>query len=63
MLAALPPLPRDHDDGLGWDDLILYPPLRNLARMRGLRFPAPGRAYIDAVIALTGSRTYFGRAC
>ncbi len=64
-LAALPelPLPSRHADTLGLDDVLLYPTLCNLTRVKGLAFPPEVRRYIDEVTALADSHTYFDRAC
>jgi glutaredoxin 2 len=64
MLASLPalPLPSAHGDTLGWDDVLLYPGLRNLSMVRDLAFPPTVRAYVEEVSHLTGTTTYFDRA-
>lgn len=64
MLASLPPLelPSAHGDTLGWDDVLLYPGLRNLSMVKGLAFPAALRAYVEEVARLTATATYFERA-
>lgn len=64
MLASLPPLdlPSAHDDTLSWDDVLLYPGLRNLSMVEGLAFPPAVRAYVEEVARLTETATYFSRA-
>lgn len=64
MLASLPPLelPSAHGDTLGWDDVLLYPGLRNLSMVKGLAFPPAVRAYVEEVARLTDTDTYFDRA-
>lgn len=64
MLATLPPLglPSAHQHSLGWDDVLLYPTLRNLSMVKGLDFPPPVRNYLDEVASLTATQTYFDRA-
>lgn len=64
MLASLPPLPLPsaHGGTLGWDDVLLYPGLRNLSMVRDLAFPPAVRAYVDEVARLTETATYFERA-
>ena len=64
MLAGLPalPLPSEHGGTLGWDDVLLYPGLRNLSMVRDLAFPPAVRAYIEEVARLTATTTYFDRA-
>ena len=64
MLASLPPLdlPSAHGNTLGWDDVLLYPGLRNLSMVKGLALPPAVRAYIEEVARLTDTATYFSRA-
>lgn len=64
MLATLPPLdpPSAHGDTLGWDDVLLYPGLRNLSMVRDLAFPPAVRTYVEEVARLTETATYFDRA-
>ena len=64
MLASLPPLdaPSAHGDTLGWDDVLLYPTLRNLSMVKVLAFPPTVRAYVEEVARLTSTTTYFDRA-
>lgn len=64
MLASLPPLQTSvaHGDRLGWDDVLLYPTLRNLSMVRDLAFPPSVRAYVEEVARLTDTATYFDRA-
>lgn len=64
MLASLPPLdlPSAHGDTLSWDDVLLYPGLRNLSMVEGLAFPPAVRAYVEEVARLTETATYFSRA-
>lgn len=64
MLMTLLPLP-DHatkDGVLGWDDVFIYPTLRNLTMVKGLHFPEPVLNYIEAVKRITHTHTYFDRA-
>lgn len=64
MLASLPPLdlPSAHGNTLGWDDVLLYPGLRNLSMVKGLAFPPAVRAYVEEVARITATQTYFERA-
>lgn len=64
MLASLPALalPSAHGGTLGWDDVLLYPGLRNLSMVKDLAVPRAVRAYIDEVAQLTDTSTYFDRA-
>ena len=64
MLATLPPIdpPSAHGDTLSWDDVLLYPGLRNLSMVKDLAFPPAVRAYVEEVAHLTETGTYFDRA-
>lgn len=64
MLTSLPPLdlPSTHGDTLSWDDVLLYPGLRNLSMVEGLAFPPAVRVYVEEVARLTETATYFSRA-
>lgn len=59
----VPPLPSEMGDTLGWDDVLVFPTLRNLGMVRGLKFPPRLRQYIDEVTQLSGVPSYFERAC
>lgn len=63
-LAELPALdlPSQHGNTLGWDDVIIYPTLRNLTMVAGLALPEALRGYLAEVTELTASHTYFDRA-
>ncbi|MGB0663195.1 MAG: glutaredoxin 2 [Pontibacterium sp.] len=64
-LAALPtlPLPSQHEQTLGWDDVFIFPDLRNLTLVKGIKMPAEVRAYVDEVSKLSGVHTYDNIAC
>ncbi|MFC6477318.1 hypothetical protein ACFQDN_13365 [Pseudomonas asuensis] len=64
MLAGLKvlPLPADNGNTLSWDDVLIYPTLRNLTMVKGLVIPAHVSHYIQAIAALTGTHTYYDRA-
>ncbi len=62
MLAQLPPLPLLTDETIGWDDVLIYPTLRNLTMVRGLQFPQPVRTYINTISRITRTYTYDERA-
>ena len=64
MLMQLPALelPSQHDNTISWDDVIIYPTLRNLTMVIDLHFPVAVRKYIDEVTAVTDSHCYFDRA-
>lgn len=64
MLASLPvPVsPAAHADQLGWDDVMIYPGLRNLSMVKGLPFPPVLRRYMDDVSRITATELFFDRA-
>ncbi|WP_417760360.1 glutaredoxin 2 [Shewanella sp.] len=57
LLAAIT-LPSERDNQLSYDDILLFPGLRNLTLVKGLVFPERIRTYIDEVAALTKIRLY-----
>ncbi len=59
----VPPLPGEQGNTLGWDDVMIFPTLRNLGMVRGLQFPPALRRYVDEVTRLSGVPSYFERAC
>ncbi|REG86929.1 glutaredoxin 2 [Marinomonas pollencensis] len=60
-LARLPtlPLPSQHNNTISWDDVLLFPRLRNLTMVSGLVFPDQVIRYLEEVSALTDVHTYF----
>lgn len=64
VLASLPalPYPSQNANTLGWDDILIYPILRNLTLVNELHFPASVLQYIEEVSQLTQTHTYFDRA-
>lgn len=64
MLARLPTMvrPADHGQQLGWDDVMIYPVLRNLTMVYGLGFPEHIRDWLQEISDLTGTSLYFDRA-
>ena len=62
MFATLPQLPSHEDGCLNWDDVLIYPMLRNLTMVKGLHFPQPVLDYINNVSQMTKTHTYFDRA-
>ncbi|WP_428240461.1 glutaredoxin 2 [Gynuella sp.] len=64
MLAELPTpdLPSQHGDTIGWDDILIYPTLRNLTAVKDIQIPAGIRQYISEVTSVTDSHTYYSRA-
>lgn len=63
-LEAMPELtlPSQMDGTISWDDVLIFPTLRNLSMVKGLNFPAQVRRYIEDVAEVTGVRLYFDRA-
>lgn len=51
-------LPSERDNNLTYDDVNLFPSLRNLTVVKGLEFPTQVRQYIDEVAALTNINLY-----
>ncbi|WP_419813132.1 glutaredoxin 2 [Bacterioplanoides sp.] len=49
-------LPSQRNQQLSYDDINLYPTLRNLTLIKGVQFPPLVRQYIEEVTALTGVR-------
>ncbi|WP_430461755.1 glutaredoxin 2 [Thalassolituus sp. LLYu03] len=64
MLNALPSpeLPADHGNTLSWDDLLIFPTLRNLTMVDGLQFPPAIAAYMNAISLLTDTQLYTDQA-
>lgn len=52
------PLPSARENRLGYDDILLYPTLRNLTAVKGLEFGDHVRRYINEVTALTNVRLF-----
>ena len=55
-------LPSEQGNQISWDDVLIYPTLRNLSMVKGLKFPPQVRAYVEEVAKVTGTHTYFDRA-
>lgn len=51
-------LPSERDNQLSYDDILLFPVLRNLTIVQGLSFPERIRRYIDEVAQLTKISLY-----
>ncbi|QPG06054.1 glutaredoxin 2 [Salinimonas marina] len=63
-LAALPEviLPEERDNQLSWDDVMLFPILRNLTLVKDLKIPDQLRSYINQVSKLTNIKCYYDQA-
>lgn len=46
-------LPSERSNQLSYDDVNLYPTLRNLTVVKGIQFPERVRQYLDEITALT----------
>ncbi|MFV1942716.1 hypothetical protein VPH49_18040 [Pseudomonas luteola] len=64
MLVGLKvlPIPADNGNTLSWDDILIYPTLRNLTVVKGLAMPSHVSHYVESVAALTGAYTYYDSA-
>ncbi|WP_116473056.1 glutaredoxin 2 [Zobellella maritima] len=62
-LDWLQPPSRRRDSRLSWDDIQLFPTLRNLTMVKGLNFPAALDAYLNEVSALCRVALYRELAC
>lgn len=51
-------LPSERHNQLSYDDVNLFPSLRNQTVIKGIQFPVRVRQYIDEIAALTGSTLY-----
>ncbi|WP_221801770.1 glutaredoxin 2 [Oceanobacter mangrovi] len=61
MLQQLPELtrPSENNGQIGWNDVMLFPTLRNLSMVAGLSYPAAIRTYLEEVSAATGLACLF----
>ncbi len=64
MLQQLkvPELPSERANQLSWDDVLIYPALRNLTMVKGLDWPTPVNRYIQEVATLTNTHLYTAQA-
>lgn len=64
MLNALPApeLPSAHGNTLGWDDLLIFPTLRNLTVIAAINLRADLRDYLQQVAGLTDTQLYTDQA-
>lgn len=61
-LASMPALPFPADARLGMDDVLIFPTLRNLTMVRGLRIPHPVQDYLRRISGLLAMPDYTDRA-
>ncbi|MDK2777307.1 MAG: glutaredoxin 2 [Pseudomonadota bacterium] len=64
MLANLPApsLPSHHENTISWDDVMIFPTLRNLTMVAELKIPPTIREYLNQVSQLTGIQLYLDQA-
>lgn len=64
MINSLPApqLPSDHSHSISWDDLLIFPTLRNLSMVEGLNFPPHLMHYLNEIDSLCGAGLYFDQA-
>ncbi|WP_181405187.1 glutaredoxin 2 [Aestuariibacter sp. GS-14] len=64
MLAELPALtpPSARGNQLSWDDVYIFPSLRNLTMVKGLSWPAAVKDYVDEIAKLTNIHLYSDQA-
>ena len=64
VLSDLPELVKPSDRGglLSWDDVMIFPMLRNLTMVKDIQMPAKVVDYINEVAALTNVELYTDRA-
>lgn len=63
-LSSVPALtkPSERDNQISWDDVMIFPMLRNLTMVKGLTFPTHVIEYVNEVADLTGVMLYTDRA-
>ncbi|EJF88916.1 glutaredoxin 2 [Bartonella tamiae] len=61
MLKTLPNLPEKKEN-LKWDDVMIFPHLRNLTIVKDLYIPETVKDYIEHISHLTNVHLYFDRA-
>ena len=54
----VPPLPTQQMNRLGWNDIYVFPFLRNLTMVKDIAFPDALEQYVHAVSELTGIALY-----
>lgn len=64
MLAALPvlTLPSQRNQQLSWDDVFIFPVLRNLTMVKGLAWPPAVEEYVTEVAQLTQTHLFTEQA-
>lgn len=54
--------PNNMNDTLSWDDVMIFPTLRNLTIVKGLEMPKNLSDYVAHISRLTGVQLYYDRA-
>lgn len=62
MLKTLPPLPAKTAGKISWDDVMVFPFLRNLTIVKDLALPDVIKDYLTYIVDLTGINLYYDRA-
>ncbi len=61
-LATLPFHPDNTNENLSWDDVMIFPTLRNLTIVKDIKMPQQLQDYVKHISALTGVQLYYDRA-
>ena len=61
-LATLSFNPDNTSNSLGWDDVMIFPTLRNLTIVKDIKMPQQLEDYVKHISALTGVQLYYDRA-
>lgn len=61
-LATLPFHPDNTNENLSWDDVMIFPTLRNLTIVKNIKMPQQLQNYVKHISALTGVQLYYDRA-
>ena len=61
-LANLPFHPDNTNENLSWDDVMIFPTLRNLTIVKDIKMPQQLQNYVKHISALTGVQLYYDRA-
>ncbi|CAM1649123.1 glutaredoxin 2 [Bartonella sp. W8122] len=61
-LATLSFHPDNTNENLSWDDVMIFPTLRNLTIVKDIKMPQRLQDYVKHISALTGIQLYYDRA-
>lgn len=62
QLAHLTFHPRNTENTIGWDDVMIFPTLRNLTIVKDIKMPKILADYVAHISSLTGIELYYDRA-